>query len=406
MNYIKKIQFKNIRGFQKLDLDISKGETDARMRTLIIGKNGTCKSTLLRCIAIGLCDVEDGNSLISEPIGRFITEDRNSAEITIELLRDDNSKKSEVVTTKLKIKDNKEIVAYPEDESVKSVNDICVCGYGAGRSMEGPDKLRSYRILDSVYTLFRYDETMIDTELTLRRLRDHLDSKFYHNAMNGIKKALGLREKDRIELPRGGGVTISGSFVGKSIPLEGWADGYRLTFQWIMDLYAWAMKANKITPSGGIKGILLIDELEQHCHPSMQTEMLSRLSHLLPEMQIFATTHSPLVALDASPEELVVLKRKQKYVYSEDVIPDFSGYSAEDMLADDRLFNTDVYSPETSKKLKQYQKLLKKPKDRRKPDEANKLRELAGELRSKQLPEVRESPLAKELRKFRNKYDL
>ena len=123
-------------------------------------------------------------------------------------------------------------------------------------------------------------------------------------------------------------------------------------------------------------------------------------------MQIFATTHSPLVALGASPEEIVTLKRKLKYVHSEDVVPDFTGYSAEDMLVDDRLFDTGVYSQETNQKLKQYQKLVRKNKNMRTPKDVENLKALANELRAKQIPEVLESPFEKEWREFQKKYDL
>ena len=76
------------------------------------------------------------------------------------------------------------------------------------------------------------------------------------------------------------------------------------------------------------------------------------------------------------------------------------------MLVDDRLFDTNVYSLETNRMLDQYQRLVRKPKNMRTPTEIKKLRTLASELRSKQLPEVRESHIAEELRKFQKKHDL
>ena len=405
MFYITRIRLGNIRRFRELNLSISEGDTVARNRTLILGKNGTCKTTILRCIALGLCDREDGNSLVAEPIGQLITEDAETATIEIELFRDGAAGQPYSITTTLASKNGKEIVS-DQDNPPPSSDELFVCGYGVGRSTEAAEIFREYRIIDSVYTLFRYDEGMIGTELTLRRLRDYLGTEMYKNTMGAIKKALGLTLNDEIDLPKGGGVTISGPSIGGSIPLEGWADGYRITFGWIVDLYARAMRANNVSPSGGIRGILLIDELEQHLHPSMQTDMVPRLSNLFPEMQIFATTQSPLIALGASHKELVVLQMKRKYVYSEDVIPDFTGYSAEDMLVDTRLFDTDVYRPEINKKLRRYRKLSTIPKNRRTEKQLKELRLLARELRSQQLPEVRESPLAEELRKFRRKYDL
>lgn len=405
MPYITNIYIKNIRSFRELSLNFLKLDGKHRMRTVILGRNGTCKTTLLRCIAIGLCEPEEGNSLVSEPIGKLIAENAEEGKITINLKPDDIGEGAYSIITRIVKKNGKEVVLSNQINSPSLSDDLFVCGYGAGRSTEGPDRFREYRIIDSVYSLFQYDEPLIGTELTLRRLQDYLDTKKYEHTIKGIMKALGLTEKDKIELPKGGGVLISGASIGQKVPIEGWADGYRVTFNWIMDLYARAMRANNVTPSGGIKGILLIDEFDQHLHPSMQTDMLPKFSNLFPELQIVTTTHSPLVALGALPEEVVALKRKIKYVYS-DVTPDFTGYSAEDMLVDDKLFDTPVYSPNINRKLKQYQKLVSKPKDKRKPDEVKKLRNLAGELRSKQLPEVWESPLAKELRKFRAKYDL
>ena len=113
----------------------------------------------------------------------------------------------------------------------------------------------------------------------------------------GIKRVLGLIPEDEIHLPKGGGVEVSGPTVGKRVRLEGWADGYRLTLAWLLDLYGWAMRADRVQPNGGIEGILLIDEIEQHLHPSMQTRILPRLGKILPDLQIIATTHSPLIAL-------------------------------------------------------------------------------------------------------------
>lgn len=406
MFYIKKIELEKIRGFKKLEIDVSTKSHEPRMKTIVIGKNGTLKSTLLRCIAIGLCDPEDANSLVAEPIGRFITEGCTAATITIELQDIENLNEKQRLLTTIRAKGEKEVVAIENDRVSIPSDSLFASGYGAGRSTESPDRFREYRIIDSVYGLFEYEQGLIDTELTLRRLRDFLGTAIYENTMERIKRALGLADNDKIELPKGGGVVISGPSIGKRIPLVGWADGYRLTFNWLMDLFAWAMKAKRITSSGDIRGVLLIDEVEQHLHPSMQTNMLRQLSYLFPKLQIFATTHSPLVALGAKQEELVVLKRKIKYVDSEKYVPHFTGYSAEDMLVDEKIFATRVYSPEINKKLARYHQLSAVSREKRTFKQTKELRSLAKDLRVQNIPEIRESDLAKELKKFRKKYDL
>lgn len=405
MYHIKNIRLENIKGFKELRVSISDANEDSRKRTIILGKNGTCKSTLLRCIAIGLCDIADGNALIAEPIGRLVSEGVSTATIELELISQDGAGNPLKIITNLENKNDKDSVVsqigvLPHNGS------IFVCGYGVGRSYTGPETGRAYRIIDSVYTLFQYDQPLVGAELILRRLMDHLGTDLYVHTKSGIKKALGLSTEDDFELPKGGGVVFSGPTIGSKIPLEGLADGYRITFTWILDLYGWAMRADNVTPTGGVEGILLVDELEQHIHPSMQLNILSRLSDLFPEIQILATTHSPLVALGAVPQELIVLRRDKNSVYSEENIPDFRGYSAEDMLVDHRLFDSKVYSTETSEELDRYHELASISVDERSQTQAEELKALAFKLESQRIPEQQETPLIKELKKFRKKYDL
>jgi predicted ATP-binding protein involved in virulence len=166
------------------------------------------------------------------------------------------------------------------------------------------------------------------------------------------------------------------------------------------------MRANRITPSGGIRGIVLVDEVDQHLHPSMQAEILPRLSAALPEVQLFATTHSPLVALDARPEELVVLRREEGQVVAEPSVPDFSGYSAEDMLVDKRLFDTDPYAPEMSEKLSIYRTLAAIPTGTRGSAQTRELRDLALDIEARPLPESREGDMVRELKRLIDKHGL
>lgn len=393
--YIASIRLENIRGFRELDLDL---HGQPRLRTLIIGKNGTCKTTVLRAIALGLCDISDANALLAEPIGGLVSDGAEEGRIQI-LLAGGSSK----LTTRIRSEGGKEVVTFHGATLPRS---LFVCGYGAGRYGVGSDSGREYRIADSVYTLFDYRRTLLDPELTLRRLQDFLGTAKYESALAGIKNALGLSAEDEIGLPPGGGVELSGPTIGGTIRLEGWADGYRMTFSWLLDLYGWAMRADRITPSGTIRGIVLVDEVDQHLHPSMQAEILPRLSKALPEVQLFATTHSPLVALDARPEELVVLRREGKQVVAEPSVPDFSGYSAEDMLADERLFDTDPYAPEMRETLSRYRSLAAIPKGERGPAQTRELRDLAFDIESRPLPESREGDMVRELKRLIDKHGL
>src|SRR5262249_55933403 len=141
---------------------------------------------------------------------------------------------------------------------------VFVCGYGAGRGTVGFDSGREYRVDDACGSLYDYGRELIHPELTLRRLRDYLRTNRYGAPRAGIKRVLDLGPEDEIELPVGGGVQLVGPELGHGVPLDGWADGYRLTFLWLLDFYGRAMRADRIDSGGLVRGILLIDEVDQH----------------------------------------------------------------------------------------------------------------------------------------------
>ena len=54
-------------------------------------------------------------------------------------------------------------------------------------------------------------------------------------------------------------------------------------------------------------GLVLIDELDLHLHPRWQRRVIGDLKRIFPNIQFFATTHSPQVIGEARPEEIVLL---------------------------------------------------------------------------------------------------
>lgn len=399
--YIKSLRLKNVRVFDDLELNFLTETGKPRMRTVIIGRNETGKTSLLRAIALGLSNKSDAESLLSTPSGNYIGPFGSSAKIEIEALEPSllNFVPHHFGTTIEGRFREKEIlqeeVAYQGE-----ANDDFNCflpAFGTPRAATGSETSRSYRLFDSVQTLFRNDATLFGTELTLRRLGDFLGSKMYENAIWGIKRALKLSDQTRIELAKGGGVIVKDLSMNRSIPLEGWADGYRKTFQWIVDLYAQAINADQLTESGGIRGIVLIDEIEQHLHPSLQISLFEGLGELFPELQIIATTHSPMVTMSVKPEELIVLRYEDGRVHSVKNVPNYRGYSIEDIIADDLLFNAPIFSLEQQQRLEAYHRDADKILGERSIDSGTKVT----------LPDLptnnNEDELIRELRKIQEK---
>ena len=86
---------------------------------------------------------------------------------------------------------------------------LFVCAYGAGRAETGFDPGREYRILDSVLNLFDYSVPLLDTELTLRRLKDTLSKSRYEATKAGLKRILSLAPEDDLRPGQGGGVEVA-----------------------------------------------------------------------------------------------------------------------------------------------------------------------------------------------------
>ena len=357
--HIKRVELENIRGLEQLDLDFSSRD-GLRRKSVIIGRNGTGKSTLLRSLrsrsALSLTPFH-----CSLSAGSFVREGADVGYIRVQAIDLVDGQRISVWKSVIKGQGTRFSLDRHIDKG-EPRQDFFVCGYGAGRSLTGVTSEEEYRQVDSVGSLFDYSRRLLNPEIILRRLYDYQDQDTFKSAMTGIRRILELRDEDQIEFRKGGGVQISGPRVGRAIPLDAWADGYRLTFSWVLDLYGRAMQAGAITGTGHIRGVLLLDEIEQHLHPSMQTELINQLSEALPELQIFATTHSPLTALGAGEENVISLQRHPTSGKVRSVnVPSLKGYTIEDALVEGSLFGTDPYPQATRDDLTRYRELTQMP---------------------------------------------
>ena len=86
--YISKITLKNVRCFKDETIDLG----DSYPSLLIAGNNATGKSSVLRSIAMGLCDEASAGGLLRELPGDFIRTGKDDATITIEFTEEDGEK--------------------------------------------------------------------------------------------------------------------------------------------------------------------------------------------------------------------------------------------------------------------------------------------------------------------------
>ena len=84
MLYIKRVELKNIRCFKHLKIDLTSSKK-VKKWLMVLGDNGVGKTTLLRCIAIGLCDEASAGALLRDTSGEMIRKKEADATIRIDL---------------------------------------------------------------------------------------------------------------------------------------------------------------------------------------------------------------------------------------------------------------------------------------------------------------------------------
>lgn len=269
---------------------------------MFVGDNATGKSTLLKSIAMGLCDEASAAGLLKESDEGYIRRGCNQATITIHLRDDENRRRRLKIHTEIRrswkvqkriFRDLVRQRTSPPREDFPW-NELFVSGYGAGRGVSGTGDISSYSVIDAVYNMFNYLEGLQNPELTIRRLRDRPAGKAVEKqSILGVLAKFTQVEHVRLTSQ---GVLLDGPW-GRGMPLRDLADGYRASFIWVADLIGWALTFRpSIRSTQAIRGIVLIDEIEEHLHARWQRRAIGDLRQLFPNVQFIATTHSPLIA--------------------------------------------------------------------------------------------------------------
>jgi len=203
-----------------------------------------------------------------------------------------------------------------------------VAGYGTGRVLSVPmplteggvpkkDRLRS--LFDPLHLPLgtRFSDTLA-TSFGGDRAREY--AKCLRSA---LVTRLHTPRLDNIELRGKGGAhnqvnLIESRFVMKvgseelRLPAIWLSQGYQALISLVADIIGnvW-LEAGEAVELDDMEGIVLVDELDLHLHPTWQTEIVAGLKRTFPRMQFIVTTHSPLVLAGCKADEVWMLKQDQ-----------------------------------------------------------------------------------------------
>jgi hypothetical protein len=204
-------------------------------------------------------------------------------------------------------------------------------GYGPGLRTSGTAKYTEYFAPDALYPIFNYSTSLQDPETAWRRLVDaarrapaHATNDEAEHAASATDKKisqlihgiLGLEQNDAVSLENNGIFVRSGIDSKQLIDLDAKGDGHKSLTKVILDILVWYLlfdnydqdrqgeqrvwkPLNLVEADGSVSvpdmaGIVIIDEIEQHLHPTLQRRIIRSLSDKFPNVQFVISTHSPL----------------------------------------------------------------------------------------------------------------
>lgn len=107
-------------------------------------------------------------------------------------------------------------------------------------------------------------------------------------------------------------------------------------------------------------GIVLIDEIDTHLHPEWQWRVVDALKNTFPKVQFIATTHSPIIIASCKEEKLITLQLEDVFLDkpSEVVVGrTVKGWMVDSVLKEH--MHTENRAPEMMRKLKRLSELAK-----------------------------------------------
>lgn len=346
---VKNIKLKNFRCFEELEIDLNE------RCNVIVGVNGAGKSTILDALAISIgtyfAKIPTAYSLPiqKEDILRksFLTGSIISTEYQfpvvistkgivcdehIEWEREINGLKNK---TTVKNASSLIKIGHTQQQNIQNGNTDTILPiiayYDTGRlykkknnrsSKEGTKKssrLDGYTDALSSGTnekqLLRWFEDM-----TLIKIQEDREIPELKMVKTAIEKCFEIGNKDVAD------VSINYSVKSKDIevsyrknneieklPLHMFSDGIRITLTMVADIATRMAKLNPQLLDNVLEtpGVILIDEIDMHLHPSWQSKIITSLLETFTNVQIITTTHSPIVISNIKSEYLRILKNNE-----------------------------------------------------------------------------------------------
>lgn len=346
--YLRRAILKNIKGFSDLDFGFERpgdGHSNAYAGwSVVLGDNASGKSTLLKALSLAIVGPDNARILQPSAAG-WIREGENSATIALQLVagpqdRFGQGRRYEQpfwAELQLTLRSNGIVSIGPGKQYIRKSKGPSggpwadapegwyAVGYGPFRRLYGhsPEAQRLMSTPGAVArfaTMFREDATLAEGDLWLKEL-SHRSLEGHESDGELLDRTLAVLNhnflQNDIRIDR---VDSEGLWLrqpnGSELPLQDMSDGYRAAIAMIVDMIRQLVdvygptalvEVSPTTPIISHNGIVFIDEVDAHLHPSWQREIGEWFKRIFPNIQFIVTTHSPFICQAADAHGLFAL---------------------------------------------------------------------------------------------------
>lgn len=371
--YFLSLSLENVRCFAaKQTLDLSDGNGRPAQWTVILGDNGTGKTTLLDALPVmqyhfpfqedGLRRVNSSDSKIEVCLAYNDTLENRQNNFQTHGLKKELINDGSATTTS---------ISYGSSIQF-NIAKLKIFFYSASRRLRKhpPNLFRDNENKEQFNDqdeLINAEEWLLQTDYIANKKSDIQES--YKERFKTIKDVLINLLPDvediRITIPNEKSPNPRVEF---KMP-DGWlllsqlSLGYQTMTAWMVDLSARLFDCYPDSPNPIAEpAVVLIDEIDLHLHPKWQRTIMSYLSERFINTQFIVTAHSPLIVQAAENANIVVLKRESEGVVIHQQAQDVQGWRIDQLLTSDLFDLKSARSPHYESLLNQRRQLLSKAK--------------------------------------------
>lgn len=338
--WIERVVIRNFKPIDHLDIDLSRSTSAHGPWQVLLGDNGSGKSSILQAIALTLIGPADRDALGIRP-DQVLRHGPRAGSVDVYLGG---------LPKPLTLRFSRGAAEFDGEAAPQAL----LLAYGSMRLPprdRGPvDTSPSSTV--KVTNLFDPLAPITDPATWLSSLPD---GQFEDVALS-LKALLSLDDRTRIER-RDGVVFIR--MGRRRDSLDELSDGYQSMLVLACDvmntvLGLWASPAQA-------EGIVLIDELGAHLHPRWRMRIVGALRGILPRVQFVVTTHDPLCLRGLEDGEVVVVRRNEggRVVLISD-LPPVKGLRVEQLLTSEHFGLGSTEDPEVDALFAEYYTLRAK----------------------------------------------